>query len=961
MLLFIAFVCASALAYLAIQVHQDISKQREARAQALTVAARYASEMTERFIFSWELVFSTLAESRCVLQKREPDCSLRLANLKRRFPDLTNLVAVDRSGEYYGSAMPFPDGIRQSAKSLKQFQEIANGRRYYVAPPHWGPISGHLVGALTVPVIDEKGAFDGVLGVSFRIDSLLTRIHQAVGLEKGGIAVVNPEGSLIAASDSSVPWMGFSLEQLGHSGSLDLQRDFFISSGGQFYRAHYAPVREASWGLIAYEPYPDFLETLVESEMGEFFLAVPIALLAIIAAIIAARFHNSEHALAQADGALRKALADTEAKVAERTEQLARRNTLYRSLFEQAPGGVVLLDQDGNILDCNANATRLSGYSAEELLTMNVQQLDANMTPSDVARWLTDTLSSDGVQTETVALRKDGTPYPILVSARAITDATGESQKILSFWSDLTDIQRERNLRDRLQQRLHAVVENTYEGIVLADSRGLIVYANPALCELTGWSPEEIKDKPVSVLIPEGDHAAHSHGFASAAESGVAHPTGRPVRRRCRHRSGSEFPIELTIATWFEQNAFFSSAIIRDLSEQQRSEARLLLTQKMEAIGLLASGVAHDFNNLLAIVMGHSDLIADATSASDPVHGYAKKITGAVIKARSIVRQLLDFSRAGDETPRSLSLPIELKEIEHLLHASRPRNVSLRFSTEELSGAVVAVPHQIQQIVINLVNNACDAIGNQSGSIEVLLTEETRQEDSCARIGNLAPGRYAVLRIRDNGPGIPDALLDKIFLPFFTTKPVGRGTGLGLAVVRGIMEGLNGAVNVNNRPNGGAIFELFFPIVDAQPVAAATEAIVLPGDGECVLVIDDELDVVAPYIEYLAQVGYSPIYAASATEALERIDQQRSSIRAAICDLVMPDMDGLALIAHIKKSNPNLPVILMTGRSDVLRGLDLVGVGIANVISKPVEPRILAGVLRQALDLHLRGNAFIGK
>lgn len=536
-----------------------------------------------------------------------------------------------------------------------------------------------------------------------------------------------------------------------------------------------------------------------------------------------------------------------------------------------------------------------------------------------------------------------------MMRARRAETALNESENLLRTAlaeTEIKVIERTQMLTES-EARYRTLYDQAPCAFAILDTKGNIIDVNENTSSITGYSRAELLQLNVNAIatIESPEKTLGRIDTELPCEANRQQTTAQ-------RKDGSRFPVMIN-ACPIPRSATSPPRLLTiwsDLSEIKQSQDRLRFSQKMEAVGILAGGIAHDFNNLLAIVMGHAQLVHDTAIKDSPTQSYAQKITKAATRARSIIRQLLDFSRNSDEAPRTMSLATELAEIETLIVASHPRHIKLSFTVEDLVKPINAVPHQVQQVIINLINNACDAIGTQEGTVDVSLSEENRVEDNSPIVGKLETARYAVLRIKDSGPGISEAALNEIFLPFFTTKEVGRGTGLGLAVVRGIMEEAHGAIRVLNRPSGGCCFELFFPLSQGAVEHMNQLSPTSQGHAEKVLLVDDEADVVEAYIAFLKHCGYCPLFANSGYEALQIIATQGHDIRAVITDLVMPEMDGLELAATLQTILPRLPVLLLTGRSDRLSTSTLAESKIVGVITKPVEPQVIASELRRAID-----------
>ena len=846
------FAILFALAYLVNEFVEDVRHTQAEHHHQLQHEARTAAARFESSFLSWETSLSGVAEMNCVQKKESIPCQERFARLLTRFPDAVSLGAYDLNGQLIASSglpIRLPEAL---VSDNPQPPPLSQTRKLFDPRPY--PATGEPIGAMTAPLFDRAGQYDGGLWVEFSmkylrnallVNSDLNPIQHPVS---NAILVLNHEGKIIDAPEEHRSWVGQALKTLVDTpGAVSATHHAMTVPGFSFkaqdkrYHAVIVPIYKDGWQVLAIHAEQGMLDLLAVSLRAASLHSIPIALLILIIAANMMRARRAELALRASESDLRLALAQTEQQVQARTKSLSESQARYRALFDLAPSAVALVGADGTILDANRNALILTGYSREELLECKF----ADLFPTDHLSETADAVDHSDVPDislsgrEVLAKQKNGREFQVLLNTTLLPGEADET--------DETD---------------------------------------------------------------------------ETAKAGAA---------------------PLFLAAW------------SDLSDWVRTQEQMRFSQKMQAVGVLAGGIAHDFNNLLAIVMGHTQLIQDAAPANSPIRSFAEKIAKSATRARSIIKQLLDFSRQSDEAPRLMSLATELSDIQTLLVASNPRHITLNFRLEEAISPIWAVPHQIQQVIINLINNASDAIGESPGTVDISLTEEHRSADTPTLVGKLLDGRYAVLRIKDSGGGIDERALSQIFLPFFTTKEVGRGTGLGLAVVRGIMEECGGAIRVLTHPGSGSTFELFFPVAEGTLFTLEAQLPAAQGFQEIVLVVDDEPDVVEAYMTFLKNCGFRPVYEASGPAALAYLAQQQTArpedrVRAIMTDLVMPGMDGLHLTKALHARWPDLPVLLMTGRSDRLSQEMKSAAGLAGVISKPVEPQVIANELRRVID-----------
>jgi PAS domain S-box-containing protein len=448
-----------------------------------------------------------------------------------------------------------------------------------------------------------------------------------------------------------------------------------------------------------------------------------------------------------------------------------------------------------------------------------------------------------------------------------------------------------------------------------------------------------------------GPSLLHDHGIISGMSVPI-HGTERPYgvlgvhTRVLRHFSEDEIRFLQSAAN------VLALAVRRREAEEalRKSEEQLLQAQKMEAIGLLASGVAHDFNNLLSAIQGSSELILDRAEAGSPLFRTAQRIQRGAERGANLIRHLLAFSRKQVAQPRVLSVNVAVREASDLWGRLIGEDIDLTLDLHPLAGRVRIDPAQMDQVVVNLVVNAGDAMprGGQLG----VATSNVALGDAAARRLEVAPGDYVRIAVSDTGQGIAPDVRSRIFEPFFTTKAPGRGTGLGLSTVYGIVKQSGGAIDVESRPGAGATFSIYLPRAREQlSEPAAPKPVAAPSGGaESILLVEDDNLLRELLREVLEVYGYSVIEAESPKDALRIVAERNGGIDLVLTDVVMPRMTGVELVEHLHKTSPDMKVLFMSGYTE--RALADRGMFEASValIQKPFSNRALAAKLRDVLD-----------
>ncbi|MCC7493381.1 MAG: PAS domain-containing protein [Fimbriimonadaceae bacterium] len=503
---------------------------------------------------------------------------------------------------------------------------------------------------------------------------------------------------------------------------------------------------------------------------------------------------------------------------------------------------------------------------------------------------------------------------------------------------------------EAFNQRLAAAVEQSADAIVVTDAECRIAYANPAFAAAIGW--------PLAALLGQA-LTAHYDGSEPLAAAllmplSAAIDAGRAYRGRltCRRGDGQTYPCDLTLSPIRDPKGGVAAfvALERDVSETVQLEAQLRQAAKMQAVGQLASGVAHDFNNLLTSILGYTGLLTEALPAGSPEQADAVEVLRAAERAAALTGQLLEFSRRRVLQPRCLGLNSVVNGLVGLLGRLVGENVQMTVELDPTAGTVVADGGQLEQVLMNLVVNAKDALP-YGGRLTVATSSTTLEAPLELPQGALPAGRYAVLQVADTGVGMDLETQRQIFEPFFTTKAGHGGTGLGLAMVASIVGEAGGGVECRSQPGSGSAFRVLLPQVDAAPdeLPPGLPHDLPTGHGERVLVVEDEPGVLSMVERTLRMLGYEVLAAADATQALVLATDAAQRLDLLLTDVLLPGLDGVGLAQLLCAERPHLAVLYLSGYSaNVLsdRGVDPRSI---LLLSKPFGPRQLALAVRQAL------------
>ncbi len=520
------------------------------------------------------------------------------------------------------------------------------------------------------------------------------------------------------------------------------------------------------------------------------------------------------------------------------------------------------------------------------------------------------------------------------------------------------------------ESRYRLLAENVQDVIWTMNLQTMgIDYISPSVTRFRGFTPQEAMQLSLDeTLTPESKAIA----LEVIAKEINADPSGQADGNRSHtleleyyHKNGSTLWAEVTTSFLRDQNGCLTGlvGVSRDISarkkaehERARLESQLRQASKMEAIGTLAGGIAHDFNNILSAIMGYVEICLYESDRKSKTAFRLQRVLSACERAKDLVRQILTFSRQDEQTRKPVHLNLILREVLKLIKASLPATITIRKKIAGERFIVMADPTHLHQVIMNLCTNAADAMAKNGGILSIALDSVEIDTETAARYMKANAGFYARLSISDTGHGIKPDIIERIFEPFFTTKEPGRGTGMGLAMVHGIVTNLGGVIYAYSEPDKGSTFHVLLPKIMEPPPLENSMEILFEKGSERILYVDDEKFIIDMAEEMLGSLGYRVTITQSSLEALSIFRQNMNGFDLIITDQTMPDLTGINLAKAIVAERPDIPIILCTGFTDLIELEKVQSMGIRCYIMKPYSKADISKTIRQVLDHRRLGN-----
>ncbi len=622
----------------------------------------------------------------------------------------------------------------------------------------------------------------------------------------------------------------------------------------------------------------------------------------------------------------------------------------YRQLVENANDLIFRTDPTGNLTYVNAKCVKVLGFPGEALLGMHyLQVVRPDLRETVKAFYLRQRIEKiPNTYYECPILTRSGKTLWLGQNVQLII-RNGRAYRFQVVARDISDRKKmEEDLR-RSEERYRLLVENTMDGYFVCEvPSGRFEFFNQKACEMFGYSPEEVRKSCIWEIVVEEDHALVRKRMKQRRQGRRVEPSH--VTYTARRKDGSTMRVEVAASLVNYGGRPAIQGIVRDVTERERLERQLRQAQRMESIGTLAGGVAHDFNNILSPIIGYTELSLDELPGDSPVRGNLLEVLQAAERAKSLVRQILTFSRMADQELKPLKIQPIIKEVLKLVRSSLPSTIEIHQDIDESCRPVMADATQIHQMVMNLITNAYHAMEQRGGRLEISLREFGPSDPEAA---GMSPDRthYLCLKVSDTGVGMDNRILERIFEPYFTTKEKDKGTGLGLSMVHGIVKSCRGSISVSSQPGRGSTFSIYLPVIKTpERLADHPDFSEIRGGHEHILLVDDEMEVMRMVRRMLRRLGYRVTAYSTSAEALGAFRERPHDFDLVITDLTMPLMTGDRLAEEMSAVRPDIPVIICTGFSESIYELRRRSPAIRALLMKPVAMRELSEAIRKVLD-----------
>ena len=616
----------------------------------------------------------------------------------------------------------------------------------------------------------------------------------------------------------------------------------------------------------------------------------------------------------------------------------------YRALFESSSDGIILHDLNGIIENTNRRIEKMLGYEHDELNGISVKTLHPDSEIETTRLAFEQTKEDGSARFETKFIRKNRSLIDVSISSKIIGNKTDLVQGIIR---DITERRRSEEDLRRSEIKYRSMMESLTDQLYICSPEFTVEYMNPAMIKRMGRDATgETCHKVLHGLDHQCDWCVFDKDTnGENIETTVVSPLDG------RHYRVTNMPIQNSNDTVSKMTIFKDiTQYLEAVAEKDKTKALLRQAQKMESIGTLAGGIAHDFNNILFPIVGHTEMLLEDIPEDSPIHDSLNEIYTSALRASELVKQILTFSRQESGELKLMKMQPIVKEALKLIRSSIPTTIEIKQNFQSDCGAIKADPTQIHQIVMNLATNAYHAMEKNGGELNVKLKKIELEEPDLFD-PDIKLGTYACLSISDTGKGMDNELIEKIFDPFFTTKETGKGTGMGLSVVHGIVKSMNGTIKVYSEPDKGTEFHVYLPLAEVVKKQQVTHVqTLIHGGTEHILLIDDEKAIIDMEQNMLERLGYKVTSHSRSIEALEVFRAAPDKFDLVITDMAMPNLPGDKLAVALTKIRPDIPVLLCTGFSETMSEEQADTLGINGFLLKPIGKKELSHKIREVLD-----------
>ena len=630
-------------------------------------------------------------------------------------------------------------------------------------------------------------------------------------------------------------------------------------------------------------------------------------------------------------------------------EKLSESEKKYKQFIDSAKDMIFIVDVNGYLTYLNPYATKIFGYSAEEICGKNILELICHDYRENAKVFYREQFlkKTPNTYNEIPANTKDNRVVWVGLKMQALF----EGNRISGFQGLARDITERKKAEEALKEskeKYQLLFDNATDGIFIAQD-GLFKFPNPKLAEITGYSQEELETMPlVEVVHPEDKQMVSEYHRQRMAQDEHVPST---YTLKIIDKSGQERCVELSAVFILWEGHPASLNFARDITPQKHMELQLLQAQKMEAVGTLAGGIAHDFNNSLQAILGYTQILLLEMNGKSGDAAILRQVEKAALRSKELTQQLLTYSRKVESNLAPMKLNQEVFRLETLLRRTIPKMIDIKLILAKDLHIINADAVQIEQVLMNLCINARDAMP-EGGTLTIETENITLDKDYARTHLGANPGNYVLLSISDTGIGIDKKALNHIFEPFYTTKEKGDGTGLGLAMVYGIVKNHGGYIMCYSEPGEGTVFKIYFPVIDGPVISLpdSEENTELMGGTETILLVDDEDFIREVAEKILVKFGYTVLTAPDGEKALDIYREKKEGISLVILDLIMPGMGGKKCLEKILDINPAQSVIIASGYSVNGQTQEALNLGAKGYLKKPYELESMLALVREVLD-----------